>query len=427
MESLANRVKKDFSIIFVMSLFSGLAGFLSRVIMARNLTTAEYGLFFAVFAFISFFSAFKNLGLNQTITKFIPEFLHKKQYSKIKGSIILALVIELTISGIILIPIMLLSKYLAVHLFRNNMAPFVIISICIFYWLRPFGYLGAYISAGFQKMRYFGVVNLVKSTFVLAFILVGFNFMKSIKIPSMAFAISPILLAIVYIPLIKYKIFPKFTKTKAEINKKLATKLVKFGLPIMSMIAAGFILSYVDSIMLTYFKDLIQVGLYNAALPLIEALRYIDLALATVILPLSSELWIKKEYKELSSLLSKICKYLCVILILISLLLIIFAPYILTVLFGEKYVPATTALRILSVGVIFCAISKINMTTLVGIGEPNLSRNIIFTASITNILLNLIFIPWLGIIGASITTTSCYILMMFLSRYYVKREIERFK
>ena len=85
----------DASLVFVMGLLAAIFGYLIRVILSRQLSLEEFGLFYAVFTFVSFFIVFRDFGLGQALAKFIPQFLVKKEYGKIKASIKFAFFINL--------------------------------------------------------------------------------------------------------------------------------------------------------------------------------------------------------------------------------------------------------------------------------------------------------------------------------------------
>jgi O-antigen/teichoic acid export membrane protein len=55
------------------------------------------------------------------------------------------------------------------------------------------------------------------------------------------------------------------------------------------------LISSADTLILTYFKSLEEVGLYSAVIPIINLMLYFPIAISTVIMPLSAELWAKRK------------------------------------------------------------------------------------------------------------------------------------
>jgi O-antigen/teichoic acid export membrane protein len=97
------RVLKGGSYYFIGLLIAGIVAYSSKIILVRNLSPEDYGLFAAMFTTIAFFLFFRNFGLNISIGRFIPQFKVKKKYSEIKTSIISVLLFQLIISSLFVI------------------------------------------------------------------------------------------------------------------------------------------------------------------------------------------------------------------------------------------------------------------------------------------------------------------------------------
>ena len=69
------------------------------------------------------------------------------------------------------------------------------------------------------------------------------------------------------------------------------------GLPFFVTAIGDKVIVYIDTLMLTYFSTLTEVGIYNVVLP--SAIIFLDIggAIATVVFPMSSELWAKGDTK----------------------------------------------------------------------------------------------------------------------------------
>ena len=106
-------------IVLVSSLLTVGFSYLTRIILARELSNTEYGLFYAVFAFISLLGLINNFGLQDALVKFLPEYIHHKEYLKIKQALKSAFMMVLGVSVIIAGIIFLCSNYLAEHYFGN--------------------------------------------------------------------------------------------------------------------------------------------------------------------------------------------------------------------------------------------------------------------------------------------------------------------
>ena len=107
---MANYTKlavKGAATVFIISILAAFAGYLVRAVLARNLAVEDFGLFYAVFAFLGVFGLFKTLGLNKALVRFIPEFRHQNNSALIKSSIVYSVLIQLITNFIIIIGVYL--------------------------------------------------------------------------------------------------------------------------------------------------------------------------------------------------------------------------------------------------------------------------------------------------------------------------------
>ncbi|GAI17309.1 unnamed protein product, partial [marine sediment metagenome] len=142
-------------IVFSLSILAAFINYLVRLVLARNLSVEDYGLFYAALALVLFIGLFKTLGLNKALGKFVAEFKVKKRYDLIKNSIISSFSMQFILSGLIALFLIIFSDFFALNYLRRPDASIVIKILAIVIWLRPVGFICAYIFQGFQKMKYY--------------------------------------------------------------------------------------------------------------------------------------------------------------------------------------------------------------------------------------------------------------------------------
>ena len=166
---------KNVGIIFVISIIAAFLGYLVRLILAKNLTLEEFGLFYAVFAFLGMLGVFKSFGFDKALAKFIPEFLHKKRKDHIKSSIIYVSIIQLITNSIIIAAIYFLSNFLAVHFFNSSQASTVLRLMAIAFFIDSFVLVLKFSFQGFKKMLFFSGIDLVRMLLLVIIIFIGFR------------------------------------------------------------------------------------------------------------------------------------------------------------------------------------------------------------------------------------------------------------
>ena len=409
-------------IVLVVSLLAAFFAYLVRLVLARNLPMEEFGLFYAVFAFLGLFAIFSTLGFDRALAKFIPEFLHEKKYSDIKSSISYSFIVQLLSNSIIILVVYALSNYLSSNYFHNEKAGIVLKIIVIAFFVDSFVQVIKSSFQGFKKMVYFSGIDLARMIILLTAIIIGIKLNLGILGAATAYIIAPLILIIIF-GILLFKVFPEYAQAKVIFSRLLFKKMSKYSIFVLAASFAGFILFYTDTIMLTYFAGLTSVALYNVALPTAKLLLYFPRAIGGIFLPLTSEFWAKKENALLAAGVESLYKYSAIIIIPAVFIIFSFSDLIINAFFGSNYAASSSALKILIVGMIFATINAISTNIFSGIGKPEINSKIIYSAAAFNFVGNLVMIPLWGINGAAFTTTLSYFIMMVMGLIDTRRFI----
>ena len=408
--------------VFIILIIAAFIAYLFRMILARNLTTSEYGLFFAVLTLINLVILFARLGLNNSLVKFIPEFVVKKSPEKIKNIVAAVFSINLITAIIIAVIIFFLADFLSVVYFKDPLASILLKIFSIVFVLIIFrDNLRSFFRA-FHKMFIFSFVRFLENTLLVVFVLILFKFNFKLLSPAFSYLLVNILLVIIFLP-IALKIFPYF-KYPTKLSKSLIKRVFSFGTPMLLLGIGSTVILYFDTLLLTYFKPLADVGIYNAVVPTVMLLAFFNRSVVTVIFPTISELWALKKTESLRKGIMLIQKYSFVVIIPFALIMFSFPTLLLKILFGSGFIQGAEALQILVIGIIFFVVASIHLNIISALGKPKIGAKVMLIGAVFNILTNLYFIPKWGIIGAAITSLLSYILIYVLSAIYLSKFIK---
>ena len=160
--------------------------------------------------------------------------------------------------------------------------------------------------------------------------------------------------------------------------------------------------------MIGYFTGSDAVGLYNCALTPAELIPIALTSMNFIYIPIITQLYSKSLSKEINRSYQVLTKWIFSISLPLFMVFFIFPESILSLFFGEQYVPAAIALQILSVGFLFHTFLGANGQTLLVIGKTRLMMWITLMATVLNIILNIFFIPKWGICGAAFASLISY-------------------
>jgi len=399
--------------IFIFSILGSVFSYLARIFLARNLTIEEFGLFFAVFSLFGFLELFKSLGLGNAMTKYLSEFSAKKEFDKAKTVVFFSVLIQLALAFVIAIVLISFSNVLSKYYFKNDAALPIIVVLSI--WFFVSGFQGGVFQTfyGLKHFFLYSIRNFLRHLFYFIFLIMFLSLGFKVLSPAYSWLISSILITLIFFPILLRKF--NFFKYKLVAKKKLVKKIIMFGLPVTLTMIGGKVIGNIDTLMLTYFRSLGEVGIYNVILPTSLLLLIFGSSLGTVIFPIGSELWAKNEKKKLINGLKIMHKYAFLIVVPLGITLIFFSELFLRFLFGREYVVGVLAFQIIIIGTIFFIIGQINNAVISGIGMPAKVTKIILIAALINVIINLILIPRFGIEGAAIATMISYISVCLLS------------
>ncbi len=420
MVSYAKKALHGAATVFVLTLMAALSAYFLRFLLARKLSIEDYGLFFALFSFINLLVLFKDLGQGYALLKFIPELIVKKDWNRIKSLISSSFLIQLFSSAIIAFLLITFAPQIMPTFFHTSDTKLLILFAIIFF----VSFAQNVVSIGlqsFQRMFLYSLQDLSRNLVVLAisFVLLWLGF--GILAPVWAYLIMYVVVFLFFFFLFTKKVFKQFWKAHALLAGQDFSRLILFGLPAMLTIFGNNVLQYTDTLMLSYFKDLASVGLYQVAAPLAGLVLYVAYSVSAVATPLISELLALKKRIQLRKGIEFLHKYVFIAIIPMAVVLIAFPEIFIRLFFGDKFINSAPALQILAGGMVLYSIAYTNLNALFGLGRPKYTTTIMLISAVANVILNLALVPRFGIIGAACGTSLSYLLMLALSSRGIRR------
>ncbi len=77
------------------------AGYLIKMMISRELSVEDIGLFYSIMSFITIISAYNDLGLTEALQYYLPHYFIDKEFSKAKTIIVFTWLMQF-ISGVII-------------------------------------------------------------------------------------------------------------------------------------------------------------------------------------------------------------------------------------------------------------------------------------------------------------------------------------
>lgn len=177
-----------------------------------------------------------------------------------------------------------------------------------------------------------------------------------------------------------------------------------FGIKSQIGIVLSFFDRRLDIFIINIFLNPISVGFYAIAVALAELPWRISDAVGTVLFPHVAGI----SRKEAIDLVTQACRNTIFITIVMSLALFTMAGIIIRLLFGIEFLHSLPALQVLLPGIVALSLNRVLCGGFSGLGNPEYGTYTVISSSICTVILDLIFIPKMGIVGAALASSIAY-------------------
>jgi len=194
------------------------------------------------------------------------------------------------------------------------------------------------------------------------------------------------------------------------LNREILASSVRYGLKVYSFAILLYLNYRFDEFMVRTMLDLKQTGLYATAVGLAEILWMVPFAFGWVLFPSVA----RSEGEERNRLTLAVCRNASWLMLILCGVLALTRSLVIRLFFGEQFVAAAPALLALLPGILAMAIQFVLGSDLSGRGHPMPVTVAAAFGLTANLLLNLVWIPKYGIVGASLASSVSYSLIALI-------------
>ena len=410
--SLKLDVKQNAKWLFIEKGFNVLNSFFVIFVLTNHLGVNAFGVYAYILGFISMASFVASFGLDGLLVR---EFLSDSNNdSSLIGS-------SLFLTGITSVCSCALISYLGHSYIQDPIVLSLIYVYAISLIASPFNVFYVFFNA---KMD-LAVLSLVRILSLILFF--GIKITAILLDWGLAQFVIIETINVVFMMSLSFLVFlGKKHTAKFQVCFKTVKLLFRNGLPLMMSSGAIVIYAKVDLVIIEYFLDFEQVGLYSAAVRLSEFWYVIPMTATTLLFPLmltAKKISMERYYAE-AKLSSEILIVICV---LFSLVLFVLGPVLVQVVFPSGFESSSGVIRILALCGPFIGLGYINGRYMVAENLLYLSMRRNIYGVILNVLLNILLIPKYGIHGAAFSTLISVMYTGFFCLIFSRRTLDIFR
>jgi O-antigen/teichoic acid export membrane protein len=395
--------------------------FVSHMIMARLLGSASYGNFAYAMTWLSVLALVGNLGLDNASLRFVAEYNGTQKWNLMKGflrrsiqiSSGVSLFLGLTVAGIIWI-------------LHGRLAPELANCLWVMCIILPFFTLLGIKEACLRALKYIALSQFAGQVLRPLLLLFGLGVLYFLNeeilnaTVAMIINLAGFLCALMFLMLVSMKALPKsINLSRPEYD---TGNWARVAMPMLLINAMLQVENQADVLILGFFLDSSQIGLYSAAKKITILISFGYFSVNAIAAPMISELWHQGETKKLQRMLTLAAKGILAFTLPASICMIIFGKQILS-LFSQEFTAAYWPMVILTLGQIVNSLAGSVGALMIMTGHQKNASIFIAIGMITNITLSIILIPKFSIIGAAISMSASLIIWNLLMFIYVLKKI----
>lgn len=372
---------------FSSALFIG-ASYLTNIWLGRLLGPEWYGRYGLVVSLWSTVNLILTAGLPQAVSRAIAT-----NREKAHGIFVSACILQaISVMGVTVF-FLTLSYPISLVLGDHLLFPYIALSAFIipvysFYSL----YLGYY--NGLHKFKKQAFMSMVYA-FSKLFFIGGLAYYWGLGGAIVGFIVSPVV-----------SLLAGFSLPLPSLNRYPIKPLIYSAIPLVGFSVVSTLMQSVDLYLVkTLLPDPNAPGFYTASQNIAKIPFFGLSAFSLVVYPAIAHSISNNLVKQTRSLIETSLRFMLIILVPIVLIITLTGSQLLQFLYGNEYLPASSALAVLAVGFGAITIFSILANILNGAGQAKISLQLSTVATITAFAISLLMIPSMGITGAAWGTT----------------------
>ena len=399
---------KDVGIIGIVNLLIGVKGLFLLPILTKTLGVHDYGIWIQIVVTISLIAPFATLMLPGAMVRFLAGEKNKKEIQEgFFSTSVLVFFISMSFSILLII----LSEPFAENLLGDGKDLIKIVALIIPIWSLNLVFLDFFRT--FQQIKTYAVFTILEAygdvALIAYFVLSGYGIFGAVLSLLIVRAFLFLIMGCLIIIQIGVKL-PNFSRL---------TDYISFSLPILPSALSAWVVSSSDRYVIGFFMGAVFVGFYSPGYAVGSIINMYIGPLAFILFPVLSKMYDEKKYEDVKIYLRYSLKYFLMLAIPSAFGLSLLSKPILMILSTPEIasqgylITPFVAVSALLYGAYVIFTQIINL-----VKKTKITGAIWMIAAVLNLGLNIVVVPYIGILGAAITTLIAFALAFGLTAYY---------
>jgi len=414
-------VGRGVSFVFVSQVFRMVAkGGLILILTRYLLSPSEYGQLFLTLAVLGFAMMFASLGLGKAAGKYITEYREKSP--ELVPVVIRSTFFYRSIAIVVVSSVLFLFHTRIAELVGDPAIDVLLLIGIGYIVVKSLGGVAAMSFQGFNRMDLNAVMTIVSNVLLIVavptLIILGFGLEGAIA----GYVISSGVAAALGVGVIYVRFYSSIEVAKS-VRKTVSRRVLRYSVPLTFTMGASVLNSRIDTILLGVFRGSTAIAFYTLGKQLTEFLIAPAHSLGFGISPTFGEQKANGELNRAASLYERSFTYIVALYAPAAAGVVLVADPTINLIFGSDYAGAVPVLQIFSLFVVVRALDSITSDALDYLGRARERAIAKGTLAVGNFVLNLIFIPMFGVVGAAVATVITDSIYVSTELYIISGEL----
>lgn len=400
--------------------------FVTLPLMLRSFGTSVYGVFMIASSLVGFATLF-DLGVGITTVKRIAEHLEQEDEAQMASSVSSALVLYGILGLLITAGIFLCGVY-SDQLFQVSLVEARLLRAML--WILAMSQLvvwpcgvARHILAGHQRFELVAKVSMLSSLAsagAIVFVLLSGEGPLALVVANVAISISASLVLVI----MAFRVLPNGFKLELP-HWSILKGVMSISLPIFTVqMAAFFMRQQVDRLVLGVFLGASAVAMYEVAAKLGSLVSQLNDLAVSALLPYASRLNAKNNLHKIQTTFLYGSRYMVMVVIPLITVLVVWAPAIISIWCGEKFVTSSVAAQLLIASQMMLTTYMVADALL--ISKDRFKRWVPYAIALAgiNLILSIVLVKLWGLTGVAFGTFVACIIEAPLYMRVVIQELE---
>jgi O-antigen/teichoic acid export membrane protein len=402
--SSSRKLVRGSTLLLAGRLVAKFGNFFTQILIVRYLTKGDYGAFTYALSIVGFVQAVVTLGLDRSITRFLPIYHERGDHRRLFGTLAMAVTVIASLSVLAVLALFAGSSLVQERI-KDPVALTLLYLLIFLAPLQALDDLLIGVFAVFAKPRaiFFRrhvLAPTLKFLVVLALVLTRSDVIY--------LAIGYVLATLIGLAIYGFQLIGVFREQGLTDGDAIRRpewpwgEVFSFTFPLLTTELVYLSMNTVNVVLLEHFRSTTEVASLQAVLPTAKMNEMVMASFATLFTPMAARLFAKQDSEGINALYWRTAIWIAVFSMPLFLLTFSLAKPITVLLYGARYESAAPILALLSFGYYFNAALGFNGLTLKVFGKIRYTVTINVITALASVGFSLALIPAYGALGAGI-------------------------